>query len=208
MKRANNRQAIDTVIFDIGRVLVDFQPDLPLERHFPDPELRRRLKAAVYTNPAWAEADRGILPEEEILARFIAADPELEPEIRDAYEYSRETIRLFPYTEGWIQDLKSRGFRVFCLSNYSQHLRETTEEELRFLPLTDGVLFSYTCGLIKPDPAIYQLCFRKFQIRPERAVFLDDNRDNIKAAGEQGLHAILFTGYQEARKELESLLIL
>ena len=68
---------IDTVIFDIGRVLVDFQPDIPLNRHVPDPGLRSRLKAAVYSNPAWSEADRGILPEEEIIARFVAADPSL-----------------------------------------------------------------------------------------------------------------------------------
>lgn len=206
METATKHSAIDTVIFDIGRVLVDFQPDIPLERHFSDPAIRRRLKAAVYNHPAWSEADKGILPEEEILNRFIAADPELEPEIRRAYSCARETIRIFPYAEDWIRSLKARGYRVFCLSNYSRRLREETSEDLRFLPLTDGVLFSYTCGLIKPDPAIYQLCFRKFQITPERAVFLDDNSDNIQAAGEQGLHAILFTGYQEARSRLEGLL--
>ena len=139
---------IDTVIFDIGRVLVDFQPDIPLNRHVPDPGLRSRLKAAVYSNPAWSEADRGLLPEEEIIARFVAADPSLEKEIRAAYDWSWETIRLFPYTEDWIRSLKSRGFRVFCLSNYSRRLRETTDRELRFLSLVDGVLFSYACGLL------------------------------------------------------------
>lgn len=197
---------IDTVIFDIGRVLVDFQPDIPLRRHFSDPELQRRLKLAVYSNPAWAEADRGLLPEAEILSRFIAAAPDLEPEIRRAYDCAWETIRLFPYTEDWIRSLKERGFRVFCLSNYSRRLRETTAEELRFLPLLDGVLFSYACGLIKPDPEIYRLLFRTFSIRPERAVFLDDNADNIRAAQREGLHTILFTEYSRVHAELESLL--
>lgn len=206
MPEKNNPSVIDTVVFDIGRVLVDFQPDIPLERHFSDPGLRRRLKKAVYDNPAWAEADRGILPENEILKRFIAADPELETEILAAYGYSRETIRLFPYTEDWIRSLKARGYRVFCLSNYSRRLREETSEELRFLSLVDGVLFSYACGLIKPDPAIYQLLFRQFSITPEKAVFLDDNADNINAAGEQGLHTILFTGYGDAQEKLETLL--
>ena len=197
---------IDTVIFDIGRVLVDFQPDIPLNRHVPDPGLRSRLKAAVYRNPAWSEADRGILPEEEIIARFVAADPSLEKEIRAAYDWSWETIRLFPYTEDWIRSLKSRGFRVFCLSNYSRRLRETTDRELRFLSLVDGVLFSYACGLIKPDPEIYRLLFKTFDIRPERAVFLDDNRDNILAAEREGLHAILFTDYSQASEQLEAIL--
>ena len=197
---------IDTVIFDIGRVLVDFQPDIPLNRHVPDPGLRSRLKAAVYSNPAWSEADRGILPEEEIIARFVAADPSLEKEIRAAYDWSWETIRLFPYTEDWIRSLKSRGFRVFCLSNYSRRLQETTDRELRFLSLVDGVLFSYACGLIKPDPEIYRLLFKTFDIRPERAVFLDDNRDNILAAEREGLHAILFTDYSQASEQLEAIL--
>lgn len=197
---------IDTVIFDIGRVLVDFQPDIPLNRHFRDPEIRARLKTAVYNNPAWAEADRGVLPESEIVSRFIAADPGLEREIREAYKYSCETIRLFPYTEEWIRSLKSRGFRVFCLSNYSRRLRETTAGELRFLSLLDGVLFSYACGLIKPDPEIYRLLFQNFDIRPESAVFLDDNGDNIRAANQEHLNTILFAGYEQARAELEALL--
>lgn len=205
-KQNSPKENIDTVIFDIGRVLVDFQPDIPLTRHFPDPSLQNRLKAAVYNNPAWSEADRGVLPESEIIARFVAADPSLETEIRKAYEYSWETIRLFPYTEDWIRSLKSRGLRVFCLSNYSRRLKETTAEELRFLPLTDGVLFSYACGLIKPDPEIYRLCFRTFHIRPEQAVFLDDNADNILAAQKEGLSTILFTDYQQASQELETLL--
>ena len=70
----------------------------------------------------------------------------------------------------------------------------------------DGVLFSYACGLIKPDPEIYRLLFKTFDIRPERAVFLDDNRDNILAAEREGLHAILFTDYSQASEQLEAIL--
>ena len=198
---------IDTVIFDIGRVLVDFQPDIPLNRHVPDPGLRSRLKAAVYSNPAWSEADRGILPEEEIIARFVAADPSLEKEIRAAYDWSWETIRLFPYTEDWIRSPeKAAASGCSACPIIPGVSGETTDRELRFLSLVDGVLFSYACGLIKPDPEIYRLLFKTFDIRPERAVFLDDNRDNILAAEREGLHAILFTDYSQASEQLEAIL--
>lgn len=196
----------DTVVFDVGNVLVDFDPEGFLAREIPDRILRGRLLEAVFRNPAWAEADRGIFRDEEILTRFIRTAPDLEPEIRCIYERSGGTITLFPYAVPWIQELKGRGLRVFVLSNYSRHLYDRTVRKMDFLPLLDGALFSWQCGSIKPEEAIYRHLFAEYGIEPSRAVFLDDNSDNVKKSLELGMEAILFTGREAAADTLNRLL--
>ena len=77
---------------------------------------------------------------------------------------------------------------------------------MKFLPLLDGVVFSWQCHSIKPDGEIYRCLFRQYQINPSRAVFLDDNLPNIEKARELGMYAIHFTGFEEAKTQLDSLL--
>lgn len=197
---------IDTVIFDIGRVLVDFDPARYVEQEVPDVELQRRIYPIMFKNPDWEADDLGIYSEEEILGRFIRKAPDLEEEIRKLYDRSGGTITLFPYAVPWVLGLKDAGFRVYALSNYSRHLYERTVEKMKFLPLLDGVVFSWQCHSIKPDGEIYRCLFRQYQINPSRAVFLDDNLPNIEKARELGMYAIHFTGFEEAKTQLDSLL--
>lgn len=196
----------DTVVFDVGNVLVSFDPEGFLNREIPDETVRGRLLTAVFRNPAWADADRGVYADEEILARFIRTAPDLEQEIRRIYERSGGTITLFPYAVPWILGLKRRGLRVFVLSNYSRHLYDRTTQKMDFLPLLDGAVFSWQYGCIKPEEAIYRYLFTEYKIDPARAVFLDDNSDNVKKSRELGMRAILFTGYETAGEALERLL--
>ena len=198
--------SLNTVIFDVGKVLVDFDPEGFLLREIPDAGIRRRLMAAIFENPAWVDADRGIEPEEEILRRFIRQAPDLEREILRLYEKTGETVSLFPYSVPWIQELKSRGFRIFALSNYSRHLYERTAHKMKFLPLLDGALFSWQCRSIKPDAAIYRHLFARYGICPSEAVFLDDNAQNVAKASELHMKAILFTGPDAAKAALNRLI--
>ncbi len=84
------------------------------------------------------------------------------------------------------------------LSNYSRHLYDRTAQKMDFLPLLDGSIFSWQYGCIKPEETIYRYLFSEYNIDPARAVFLDDNIDNVKKSRELGMRAILFTGYETA----------
>ena len=77
---------------------------------------------------------------------------------------------------------------------------------LSFLPLVDGVVFSYKELVIKPDKEIYDIICSRYDINPEEAVFLDDTEKNIVAAREFGLHGIHFKSYEQSKAELEELL--
>ena len=91
-------------------------------------------------------------------------------------------MELFPYAMEWILDLKARGYHVYILSNYSENMLDQTKDKLKFLPLMDGVVFSYKIKKMKPDPEIYEYLCDEYWLEPEESVFIDDRPVNIKGA--------------------------
>lgn len=197
---------VKNIVFDIGRVLVDYDWESYLDSFGFSPEVRARVVAAVFQNKDWGELDRGAIPEEEVLARFIAKAPEVETEIRKVWGHVFETIHERPYPPQWIQTLKKRGFGVYYLSNYSWRGCKDTKEILdTFVPLMDGGIFSCEVELIKPDPAIYRTFVEKFGLRPEECLFVDDIPANVEGARSIGMRAEVFTTAEEVWKLLEAL---
>lgn len=199
---------INTVIFDIGNVLVAFDWQSVLHELGFEGETFDIVADATYRNADWDERDRGVLTSEETMRRFISHAPQYEKEIRLAVDSVDKTIRQYPYTKDLIRSLKEHGCRVYYLSNYGEDGYEATKHELDFLPLMDGGLFSYEVKMIKPNPWIYAELFQRYGIDPHTAVFFDDNPRNVKAAENVGLTAILFTGYDAACAALKKLGVL
>ena len=197
---------IKNVIFDVGKVLVEYDPDSYMERLGFDLKTRQAVNQAMFQNPLWEESDRGKLSTEELLEKFIFNDKEYKEEITKAYQTVGNTIELFPYSVAWIKELKQRGYRVYILSNYAEVTYEQTKEKMEFLPYVDGAVFSFQCKWIKPEREIYEELCRKYSIEPRESVFLDDRLDNIEQARNLGFFGIQFESYQQAVKELERIL--
>lgn len=188
---------IDTIIFDVGRVLVNWDYESYLKRFAFGPEKTKAITAATFESPYWRQFDRGILTPEEIVKGFCSLAPEYTEEIKEVFAHCEETITPLPYAESWVRSLKEKGYRLYILSNYSGDLFERTKEKMPFLPYMDGTLFSYTCHLTKPEPEIYQHLIQKFSLTPDRCVFLDDTKANVEAAEQAGIHGIHFTGDED-----------
>ena len=197
---------IKNVIFDVGKVLVEYDPDSYMERLGFDLKTRQAVNQAMFQNPLWEESDRGKLSTEELLEKFIFNDKEYKEEITKAYQTVGNTIELFPYSVAWIKELKQRGYRVYILSNYAEITYEQTKEEMEFLPYVDGAVFSFQCKWIKPEREIYEELCRKYSIEPRESVFLDDRLENIEQARNLGFFGIQFESYEQAVKELERIL--
>ncbi len=197
---------INTIIFDMGNVLINFRwrqfyADMGLTGERFD-----RMANATVQNPIWNEFDRGDYTDEMMLEGFIKNDPGLEPEIRVMMgERFTEFLEKFDYTDEWIDYYKSRGYKIYILSNFSRKAFTDCSEKLDYVQKADGAVISYKVGLIKPDPAIYRLLLDTYDINPQEAVFIDDNKENIEAAKQFGLSTILFTSREEADKQLQKL---
>lgn len=198
---------IKTIIFDIGGVLADYDWETYLHGFGFEKEKEAAIARAVFAGPFWCELDRGIWSMEQLLDGFASLAPQYRREIEDVFAGAAQCIYGLAYARPWLQDLKSRGFHVYYLSNYSEWTRCRTAEALNFLDLMDGGLFSYEVGLIKPDQAIFQALIDRYpEIVPEEAVFFDDTLVNVEAARRFGLHGILFRDRNQAEHDLLELL--
>ncbi|MBQ4401784.1 MAG: HAD-IA family hydrolase, partial [Synergistaceae bacterium] len=106
----------------------------------------------------------------------------------------------------WLKSLKSRGYRLLYLSNYSRYVMNCNPDVLDFLPLMDGGIFSCDVKLIKPDRRIYEALAEKYSLKPSECVFIDDLERNVKAGRDFGFQAIQFGTLSQTQRDLEKLL--
>lgn len=196
---------IRTIIFDIGNVLTDFRWQEFLAEKGYTGEVYERLAKATVLSPDWCEYDRGVLTEEEMLNRFIENDPGIEQEIRDALRDTKGIVTIREYAIPWVKELKSKGYQVLYLSNFSAKIRRECADALEFIPYTDGGIFSYEDYVIKPGVEIYLLLLHRFGLKAEECVFLDDTAYNLEVATGLGINTILYTDRESAVAELKKL---
>lgn len=198
--------SIKNIVFDVGKVLVSFEPDAFMSNLGFTEDEKKAVNQAMFENPLWLEADRGTYEKDEYLQLYINENPAYEAAIRKAYEKLGDTVELFPYVVEWMQSLKKRGYHLYVLSNYSEYLLEQTRDKMLFLPYMDGVVFSAFCKKVKPNAAIYEHLMNTYGLISDECVFIDDRPDNVEGALNCGMHAIVFTDYEQTCQELDMLL--
>ncbi|UOM35858.1 HAD family phosphatase [Acuticoccus sp. I52.16.1] len=189
------------IVFDIGRVLLAWDPERPYRTLIPD-AARRRWFLDTVTTSAWnAEQDRG-RPWAEAEALLIADYPEEEALIRAfRTHWAAMTPHLLAQTPQIMEGLVEAGHDVTMLTNFAP---DTFQEALARFPVLRrprGVTVSGEVGLIKPDPAIYALHAARFGLDPAATIFFDDSPDNIAAAAAAGWRAHLFTTPERMRAD-------
>lgn len=196
---------IRNIIFDIGNVLTDFRWKEFLRDKGFDEAMIRRIGRASVENPVWKEFDRGTWSEEELMRVFVANDPEIERELHEAYDDIRGMVTARDYAISWVQELKAKGYHVYYLSNFSKKAEEECSDALTFIPYTDGGILSWKDKLIKPDPEIYRLLLKRYDLNAQECVFVDDLPENVEGAVRQGFHGIVFESMEQTKGELEKL---
>lgn len=196
---------IKTIIFDIGRVLVDFEPEAHFKKFAKNDEiLQKMMKATVYAE-SWNEFDKGVWSLEQIVDSFVENDRSIEKELRACFQDVKGIIIQREYAIPWIKQLKKEGYQVLVLSNFPEKTYEDCKEEMSFLDETDGGILSYRDRVIKPDEAIYKLLMERYDLKAEECVFLDDVEKNLVTARQLGMKTILFQNKEQAEKELISI---
>ncbi len=197
---------IDTVIFDIGNVLAAFDWAGFVRSFGYGGEINERIAKAVFMSADWPQVDLGIKSDEELIAAFVANDPQLEKEIREIFTRWQYSVKEYDFADGWLAELKARGYKIYILSNYGRTMFGYASGHFRFLKRADGAVVSYQINKIKPWPDIYRYLMEKYSIIPENAVFLDDLPANLAAARKLGINTILVRDHEQAAAELEAML--
>lgn len=196
---------VKNVVFDVGKVLVDFDWQGLFERLEFTPEEYEQVADATVRSELWNEFDRSKMSDEEILEGFLAGAPDCREQVMRFWNNLGNAMKCYDYTAAWITQLQEKGYGVYLLSNYPRRLYSQSIEELSFVEDVDGAVFSYEVQATKPEPEIYEALFKKYQLDPTECVFVDDNRGNIVAANHLGMATIHFHTKSQAEEELRSL---
>lgn len=200
-------EKINTVIFDIGGVLVDYHQEEYYRRKGYAPETAERLAAATMRSGWWDEYDRGLLSDGEIRGCFKKNAPELAEEIDASLTHMTGLVTKKETAIPWIRSVRERGCRALVLSNFSRTAYEDCREDaMQFLEETDGGILSFREHVIKPDPLIYELLLGRYEISPAQAVFIDDTPRNLTGAERFGIRTICYRNQEQAERELDALL--
>ncbi len=196
---------IRTIIFDIGNVLAGFDWQDFYESFGYDAETTERLGRATVGSEDWKEYDRGCVSDAGMVELFVENDPGIEKELRHVLTDLKGLITRYDYAVPWVKHLKSKGYQVLVLSNFSRKALQECWSEMDFLPYTDGGILSFQDKLIKPMPEIYSLLLERYHLNARECVFLDDTPANVEGARKAGMHAIVFENRQQAEEALKEL---
>jgi 2-haloacid dehalogenase len=194
--------ALKAVVFDLGGVLIDWDPRYLFRKLLADEAAVEEFLATVCT-PEWnAELDRG-RPFAEGVAELVERHPEHAAAIAAYHERWPEMLAgEVPGTVEVLADLRAAGVPLYALTNWSAETFAITRGRFEFLTWFDGLLVSGEEGMTKPDPAIFRLLLDRFGLDPGATVFVDDSEANVAAARELGIDAVRFTGPGLLRREL------
>ena len=184
-------ERIDAVVFDVGNVLLTFNPQQILERYLPArPELHQKLLLRMFRSPYWPMLDHGIATPAELVDAMTGRDETLRPAVQLLMNSWVEMKDVIGEGVAVLRRCKEMGKRLFVLSNYGDEAFSVVDGKYDFFRLFDGKLVSSREELMKPNPAIYHLLTERYGLKAERTLFIDDAPQNIEAAlycGWQGL---------------------
>lgn len=192
---------IKNIVFDMGRVLLDYEP-LKVCRQYTDrTDEVEQLDRALFSSPEWVLLDRGDITEEEAMAVVRERLPnERLKHMADLCMAHWHEYNISPM-QGMgelVKEIKERGYHIYLCSNASLRLR-VFMNRIPGIEYFDGVLISAEERLLKPEPAIYMRLFEKFSIRPEESFFIDDLIANIEGAKACGMDGYCFADQDTGR---------
>jgi 2-haloacid dehalogenase len=179
-----------TVVFDVGNVLLRWDPRHLYRRIFDDEAEMEWFLGNVCTHDWNVEQDRG-RDWDEAVALLVKDHPRHERQIRAFHERWNETVYgVFEDNVVLLDRLRKAGVPNYCITNFSGPKFVLAQQRFPFLAGFDGIIVSGDERLLKPDPAIYRLLLTRYGLEADDCVFIDDSKANVDGARSVGMHAI------------------
>lgn len=197
---------IKNIVFDLGAVLVTFNPEKYLKQYGWDENTNQELKKIIFNSEEWEECDRGKYKNNSDLVKVLCdSNPAYADKIR--LVLNKNWVKLLCLKEDtadFLKELKQKGFKIYVLSNLSEESYEFIKN-YDFWEHVDGGVFSYLEKMCKPDLRIYEILLQRYELVPGETIFIDDVEKNIEAAEKIGMHGIIFQQLERVKREVEDL---
>ncbi|HTU65000.1 MAG TPA: HAD family phosphatase [Steroidobacteraceae bacterium] len=197
---------IRNVVFDVGGVLLRWDPPAFIATVVPDPAQQALVLREIFQHPEWHEFDRGSIDVDRAVTQF-GQRAGLSPEqMRRLLQTANASLHPVPGSIELVEDLAAAGVHLYVLSNMPVSTYEYLVKAHGFFAHFKQLVISGAILLIKPEPAIYKHLVERTGIVPAESVFIDDLLKNVVAARESGLHAIQFESADTTRAALRAYL--
>lgn len=196
-------QPINTIIFDLGGVLIDWNPEYVFREVIPDPERRRFFFENICTHEWNIEQDAG-RPLAEATEQLVNEYPEWESEIRAYYGRWEEMLGgPIHETVDLLRELRDReGHRLLALTNWSGETFPVALSRYDFLHWFEGIVVSGDEKTRKPFADIYEILLDRYEVNPSQAIFIDDSLKNVEGAEAVGINGIHFQSTAQLKEIL------
>lgn len=182
---------IKNIVFDMGGVLIDFNPKKTTRENFPE-KYHGIVMERLFSGKIWSDMDKGVIDAKTALPSLLASLPEeiretAAPMIMDFYPW------MPPFEEGYelVKKVKERGFNCYLLSNATPTFYDN-KSKMPVMALMDGIFISSDYKMLKPDAEIYLKFLEVFSLNAEECFFIDDMPQNIYGAVAVGIDGHIF----------------
>jgi 2-haloacid dehalogenase len=180
-------------IFDMAGVLVQWDADVLYDPIFQESGKDKELFFDQILGEDIQTAISSGQPISNLLDGLVLKFPDWQKEIRAYWDRWEEMIvGAIEGTVSVVEELKERGHRVYVLGNWGREELDRARPNFKFLELFDDILLSGDCGILKPNPQIFEIAEQRFTLTPENTVFVDDRAENVQAAIDKGWNGIVF----------------
>jgi 2-haloacid dehalogenase len=196
---------VDAVVFDLGGVLIDWNPRHLYRQLFDDEAAMEEFLATICTLEWHVAHDLGQSTAESCAALALE-HPEHAPMIRAWAERTEDMIGgAIDETVAILAELRAAGVPCYALSNMEPETFPVRMERFEFLRWFDGHVISGLEGVVKPDPTIFRRLLQRFDLDAARTLFIDDSPVNVEAARQLGINSIHYESPAKLRSELEAM---
>ena len=190
------------LVFDLGNVLVRYDHLAYVKGWVSSEKTAEAVDRAIFAHPIRIETDRGTMTDEQA-ADIMAADaPQYSDVIHRIMANWTDMICEMPDGRQLLEDAVAAGIPCYYLSNYPVEAFEKTAAKMPWLRHFKNGLISAHVKMVKPEPAIYQAFLERCGLQAEDCIFMDDMPENVAAAREAGMHALVYTSAEDARRQL------
>lgn len=190
------------IVFDLGGVVVKWEPEMIIAKVFADPEVQARVHAQIIGHADWLALDRGTLPRQDAIVRAAQRTGLSQADVAEFLQRVPMELVAIPETVDLLYRLKAHGHTLFCLSNMHAAFIDHLEKTYTFWEVFAGVVVSCRLHLCKPEPAIYTCLLETHGLDGADTVFIDDTEVNLSAAAQFGIHTIKFESPAQCEGQL------